>query len=236
MTKAWTVGPVNLLPKEEALRDVDYSASSSPLVKLFTDPLEKLGAETFGQVDAQDLDAGINLVAQAIDLLRVFQHVRCGMIKPTLFGLPTEIGHAVVPYIVATTGTQARLGFTHKGERLGWTFSDDDAWQGAQVYHWIGRAIGQPDATESQRRSLIAVQSLSKAIVDPRSTMKMVQVVIALEALLLDDAWTGQTFKLARTSPILDVGARKATSAGGRRITARILRLTPRLIRTHEPA
>lgn len=223
MPHAWRIGPVTLLPNEEALVDLRCAELPDNWVELFQKRVGELQIATFAQADGADIGAAIDLVAQAVDVLRVFQHVRYGMTKLTCFGLPGELGHSVLPYIK----DRSLLGFNRQGEHLGWTFSNDDDWKGARVFQWVGQTIGCADATEAQRRALIALQALSKAIVDQRSTMKMVQVVMALEALLLDDKRAGQTFRLARHVAYFGCGTQQGNLCGRSRETCPYLALDP---------
>lgn len=137
--------------------------------------------------------------------------------------LPGEFAHEVLPYIKDGN----LIGFSRQGEHPGWTFSNDEDWRRAPVFEWVGQAIGRADATEAQRRALIALESLSKAIIDQRLTMKMVQVVTVLEALLLDDKRTGQTFTLARHVAYFGCGRQDNNLCGRSRETCPYLELDP---------
>jgi hypothetical protein len=145
-----------------------------------------------------------------------------GFSGTTCFGLPGELGHSLLPYVKDGN----LLGFNRQGEHPGWTFSNDEDWKRAEVFQWVGQAIGSADATEAQRRGLIALQSLSKAIVDQRSTMRMVQVVMALEALLSTTRGPDRPSGWLVTSLISGAGVSKVISAADRGRRAHIWDLT----------
>ena len=108
----------------------------------------------FAMVETGDFDAAIDLVAQAVDVLRVLQHVRHFTSLLTQFGIAGDVGRGVVPYI-QIDGGRAGHGFSHRGNPLGWTFSDPDEWADAPVFQWAASAIGASSPAESQRRALV---------------------------------------------------------------------------------
>lgn len=163
LPEEWTVGPVRFAPEDDIVSRLEQPEPAHPIFDFFQQRMKDLKVRTMAGVEATDLDAAIDLVAQGVDVLRLFQHVRYWMCELTYFGLVTEIDHGIVPY-VQEVGERSLIGIRRQGESLGWTFSDDRDWRTADAFHWVAGAIGEPSAGEAQRRALIAVQSLSKAI------------------------------------------------------------------------
>src|SRR5690349_7547254 len=105
-------------------------------------------------VEATDFDTAIDRVAQAIDVLRVLQHVRHFRIELTQFGIAGDVGRGIVRYIKLDP-EQSWSGSTLRGSPLGWTFDNPDEWINAPAFQWAADAINASSPPESQRRALI---------------------------------------------------------------------------------
>jgi hypothetical protein len=221
----WKVGPVTIRPATEALNHARQGRTVDN-VEWFDKLVAEQASGVFAMVEAGDLDAAIDLVAQAVDLLRVLQHVRHFTSELTQFGIAGDVGRGVVPYI-KIDGGQVGQGFSRRGNSLGWTFSDPDQWANAHVFQWAARAIGASSPGESRRRALIGIQLLSQALVEQRGTLKMVQLVSALEAWLLPRRAAGQTFRLARAITFFGCGRPHDDLCGRSRDTCLYLQLNP---------
>ncbi|UFN96770.1 hypothetical protein [Micromonospora aurantiaca] len=221
----WKVGPVAVRPAAEALSDVRQGRALGS-VEWFDELGAGQGPSAFAGVDAADLDAAIDLVAQAVDVLRVLQHVRYFTSELTQFGIAGDVGRGLVPYI-QIEGAQVGRGFSHRGNALGWTFSDPDDWGSSPVFQWAASAIGASSPGESQRRALVGIQLLSQALVEQRGTFKMVELVGALEAWLLPRQASGQTFRLARAVAFFGCGRHDNDLCGRSRDTCPYLQLNP---------
>jgi hypothetical protein len=221
----WKVGPVVVRPAAEAMTDARLGRTLGDL-EWFDKLVGEQAAGAFAMVETGDFDAAIDLVAQAVDVLRVLQHVRHFTSLLTQFGIAGDVGRGVVPYI-QIDGGRAGHGFSHRGNPLGWTFSDPDEWADAPVFQWAASAIGASSPAESQRRALIGIQLLSQALVEQRGTFKMVELVGALEAWLLRRRAAGQTFRLARAIAFFGCGRHDDDLCGRSRDTCPYLELNP---------
>lgn len=192
----WVVGPVSVMPVDLAIEELGAAARAGDR-DFFKSQSEAQGAGAIAKVESVDHDGAIDLVAQAVDLLRVFQHVRYFTSHLTQFGIAGDVGRGVVPFGVTEDG-HAGVGFKQRGEALGWTFDDSAVWAEASAFRWVADAIGSGVLSQSERRALVGVQLLSEAIIEQRSAFKMVGLVTALEALVLERRATSQTFQLAR--------------------------------------
>jgi ribosome modulation factor len=221
----WKVGPVVVGPAAVVANGARQGLALSN-VEWFDKVVAEQGSGTLASVEAGDLDAAIDLVAQAVDVLRVFQHVRHFTSELAQFGIAGDVGRGVVPYIQTDRG-QAGRGSSHRGNHLGWTFSNPDEWTNAPVFQWAARAIDASSHAESQRRALVGIQLLSQALVERRATFKMVELVGTLEAWLLPRQAAGQTFRLARAVAFFGCGRHNGDLCGRSRDTCPYLELNP---------
>lgn len=221
----WNVGPVVVGPAAVVSNDVRQRRALSN-VEWFNEAVAELRSDACAMVEAANLDAAIDLVAQAVDVLRVLQHVRHFTSKLPQFGIAGDVGRGGMSYIQIDPD-QLWRGFLHRGNSLGWTFSNPDEWADAAVFQWAAGAIDTSSPPESQRRALIGIQLLSQAIVERRGTFKMVELVGALEAWLLPQRAAGQTFRLARAVAFFGCGRHDGDLCGRSRDTCPYLELNP---------
>jgi hypothetical protein len=144
----WKVGPVVVGPVAVVSNDVRQGLVPSD-VEWFDKVVAVLGSGACAIVEAADRDAAIDLVAQAVDVLRVFQHVRYFCSELAQFGIAGDVGRGVVSYIKIGPDQSGR-GFLYRGNSLGWTFSNPDEWTDAPVFQWAARAIGVSSPPESR--------------------------------------------------------------------------------------
>lgn len=223
MPADWKVGPVVVRPAADAWRDAQQGRASGNVAWLDEHVAEHA---TFAVVDANDRDEAIDLVAQAVDVLRVFQHVRHFTSPLPQFGIAGDVGEGSLPYFTID-GARAGHGMLRRGNPLGWTFSDPDEWNNAPVFQWAASGIGASSPTESQERALVGIQLLSQAIVEQRGTLRMVELVSALEAWLLLRSRGAQTFKLARAVAFFGCGRHSNDLCGRSRDSCPYLGLNP---------
>lgn len=220
----WNVGPV-VVGSLSAAKDAaqrSWTLDHDWIEERFAE----FGSTSCAVVQVADLDMAIDLVAQAVDVLRVFQHVRHFTSELTHFGIAGDVGRGVVPYLKLDP-IRSWSGSVHRGNSLGWSFNDPDEWANAPVFRWAAGAIGTSTPSESQRRALIGIELLSQALVERRGTFKMVELVGALEAWLLPARGTGLTFRLARAVAFFGCGRQDGDLCGRSRATCPYLQLNP---------
>jgi hypothetical protein len=222
----WSVGPVRVRPAANVSSELRGGAPSKSRQQWFDDAVRDLHAGAFAEVSAEDLDGALGLVSQAVDILRVFQHVRHYTTRLTQFGVVGDVRRGLVPYAV-TDGDRAGQGFTTRGEAIGWSFTDEAEWLEAPVFHWVASAVGAASPSEAQRRALIGVELLSSALVEQRPTLKMVLLVTALEAWLLPRQAGPLTYRLARAVSYFGCGRHADDLCGRTRETCLYLGLDP---------
>lgn len=142
-----------------------------------------------------------------------------GLVRPTGFGLPGEVGRASVTY--AQQGEHSGFGWRLLGGHVGFTFvqAAQKAWEQSVGFQFLAGAVGAPRPCESQRRALLAADLLSHSILSHRPAGKVISVVRALEALLLPRNRDSQTFRLARSVAFFGCGLPEGSLCGRDRPT-----------------
>lgn len=224
--ESWAVGPVQMRPASEVMLRLRGAAAASWQVERFEEEAEKASVTTFGEITAKDFDEAFDQVALATDVLRVLQHVRHYTDRLTQFGVVGSVRRSVVHYGVLKEG-KAGYGWKSRGEAVGWAFTDTEEWKSATAFQWAAAAIGSTTPPEAARRALIGLQLLSQALVEHRPTLKMVQLVTALEAWLLPRDRGTQTYRLARAVAFFGCGQHDNNLCGRSRETCPYLALDP---------
>ncbi len=166
VTRAWDVGQVRFHPPG-ALGVVLEGMSQRPgrhpeFQAMVEGQMAAMDKSSVAEVSVPDgSDAAMPLVAQALAILRVVQHVRSPMsnLQVQTFGLPGEVPSAGIPrFELGEDGLI--IGASRVGALDGWTFSDGDhaAWTTEPAYRFMDDALDTPDhdRTELQQRVLIA--------------------------------------------------------------------------------
>lgn len=191
----------------------------------FVDELEQ---GTVAIVEAADVDAALDLVTQATDLLRVFQ--KKGAIYPTtMFGLPGQLYRSHIRYLAAGDDG-AGPGIRIRGEAIGCTFNDAAraAWLSSQTFASLAALVGVDQALEEgYRRALLGVQLLSQSVLEHRPAFKILNLVIALESMLLERQKAQQTLRLLRRATYFTCGRICGSMCGRDRTTCQFLKLNP---------
>jgi hypothetical protein len=154
---------------------------------------------TVAQVDAPNIDAALDLVTVATDILRVFQKIQHYSYRTTMFGLPGQLYRSNVRYLML--GDEVGPGFRNRGEAIGFTFSEEmhATWNSSRIFPSLAALVGtsgSPD--DGPRRALVGIQLLSQAILEHRPGFKILNLIIGLESMLLERLTQSQGFRLAR--------------------------------------
>lgn len=189
--------------------------------------VEELEQGTVALVEAADIDAALDLVTQATDLLRVFQK-KGARHRTTMFGLPGQLYRSHVRYL--TVGDRAGPGVRNRGEAVGCTFDDaaHDAWLGSRTFTSLAALVGvDHPLEEGHRRALLGVQLLSQAVLEHRPAFKILNLMIALESMLLERQKGQQTLRLLRRVTYFTCGKASDSLCGRDRPTCQFLKLDP---------
>ncbi len=205
MPAPWNVGSVVVRPRADGLAAVTAQLSDAA-AEQFEGELRD-NEQTVAEVVADNRDQALEQVAQAVDVLRVYQHVRFGRMRLTQFDVAGDVPAGGIAYARAG-GDRGGHGFVHRGEYLGWQFSDSDDWRDSAAFQFVAGAIGHTDPSEGEQRALVGVQMLSQALIEQRSAFKIVNAVTALEAWLMPRHGAGKTFRFARAVSYFACGSR----------------------------
>jgi hypothetical protein len=220
-----SIGPITLTPTENVLRQLspaDAELAANQVLYL----ADEYEIKTFACVDTEEKDEAFELATQAVDVLRVFQNVRYHDGPLGQFCVAGDIGNRALRY-ASFDGSTAGSGGTLRGEPFGWTMPSLEDWSNATTFLWAARAIGSARTTEAQRRAIVGIQLLSQAVAENRGTFKMVTLVTALEALLLEQQPYGQSLRLARHVAYFGCGNHSNDLCGRSRDTCPYLALDP---------
>jgi hypothetical protein len=228
----WQIGVVRLHPGSDAQSvvgsEADHLFSNEIVGDLSVDVAAELARGTVAEVESSDIDTALDLVTVSTDLLRVFQRIRFGMATTTMFGLPGQVFSSNVRYLVA--GDKPGPGNRNRGDVLGWTFSSDALakWRDSPALTSVAALVGTNEPLEEgPRRARLGVQLLSQAILEHRPAFKILNLLIALESMLLERSSVSQSFRLARRAAYFTCGRPDDSLCGRDRPSCQCLKLDP---------
>lgn len=202
---AWTVGRVTFLPANRAvelLADTPpVGGVGGPVDDWINDVLTGVSGRSVAVVerrDSEEAETALDAVRAALDLLRLFQQSRA-LTMTALFGLPGEVFEATVEYVL--TGSYSAVGAFHRGSFTGWEFSavNREEWLDSAAFQFVSEALTKHSRSEGERRAVLGVQLYSRAVVEHRADLKMIGIITAMEAMLIDRSLKGpQALTLAR--------------------------------------
>jgi hypothetical protein len=182
---------------------------------------------TVAQVDTSDVDEALDLVTLATDFLRVFQK-KGARFRTTMFGLPGQVYRSNVRYF--TVGEEGGPAFRNRGEVLGSTLNEEThaAWQASRTFASLAAQVGADGPLdEGARRALLGVQLLSPAVLEHRPAFKILNLIIALESMLLERNHGPQTLRLLRRATYFTCGRAYDSMCGWDRAACQFLALAP---------
>ena len=229
VTAPWQVGVVRISPQDQ-IAALDAARAASPPGSLRQDSFDHDAADmkcnAFAEVTEESIDAALDVIEDAVDVLRVYQQARalglCAM-----FGLPGDTYRSKIIY--AQAGERTGFGGRARGDALGWTFTDTALadFMASLAFQFVADAIGMATPPEGARRALLGIELLSQAIVTHRPALKLLGVVEALEAMLLRHEPGPKKLKLARYVSFFGCGSVEGDLCGRQRDTCPYLALDP---------
>jgi hypothetical protein len=210
----WQVGPVLFHPAGAARELIDAMPREDPrpdppAFQTWLDSrVSPLSASVVAEVCVTDADdagtmaGALELVASALAIMRVVQHMRNPMngMDHQTFGLPGDVRSVVLDYVVI--GDALTVGAARSGALSGWTFSDADhqAWMADPAFRFLDHALGrpEPDRTMLEGRALLAISLLSQGWLSYKPDVGLLNSAMALEVLLGEEADDDKKFRIAR--------------------------------------
>jgi hypothetical protein len=210
ITCPWEIGRVQLYPGAQLRSLLGDNAQAMLGHKVIGDVttkfVEELEQGTVARVEATDIDAALDLLTLATDLLRVFLK-KGAQFRTTMFGLPGQMYRSQIRYV--TDGAEAGPGIRNRGEAVGVTFDDarNAAWLNSPTFTTLASLVGTDHPLDERpRRALLGVQLLSQAVLEHRPAFKMLNLVIALESMLLERDPGTQTLRFLRRATYFTSG------------------------------
>lgn len=198
LDRAWSVGPVLVRPGAQAAALTAEAVAKSGGHAGMRGRLEQVGTElaagAIADVTAENIDAALELTESAVDVLRVFKESRRVWAGGT-FGLPGQVYESTIRYIAMDA--RAGVGGPRRGDHLGTTLTEDDeeAWASSRGIARVAPLIDRDDLADGHVRALMGVRLLSQAMLEHRDAMRLLNVMVAADALLGRRA---RSFELAR--------------------------------------
>ncbi len=220
------VGPITVGPGPAALALLRSTQPDRALLEHHDSIFKDVSTTAFAVLSADDRESAFEQVAVAVDLLRLYQHVRYWDFPIGQFALAGDLGHGVLPFGQIEDGRGGQ-GWIRRGQHLGWTFKVTDQWGADSPFARLAESIGDPDLSEGARRALTGIHYVSQAIAIDKAAFKIVALVTALEAWLLPRRGTAKTFRLARAVSFFGCGRHDSNLCGRTRDTCPYLALDP---------
>jgi len=235
VTDQWRVGDVTLYPVQaakEAIEPWRPDDASGDVLEYWDRHVNDLLDHCVAEVSAESYEAAVRSLSLSIDLLRVFQQNQT-LVQTTHFGLPGEIRFASMPYLRA--GALPGSGSSRQTHHPGYTFTVKSlqAWNESAAFQFASAAL-RDQSTEASRRTVIGTELLSRAILANDDAMRMLLVVMALEAMLIEKKAELKRYAFAQRVAFLNCGRPTGNLCGRSRETCTYLATPP--IRSNQPA
>lgn len=224
----WQVGAVRISPPDQlpALDVARAVSQGSPAQGIFDQDVAEMKCNALAEVEAVNIDSALDVIEDAVDVLRVYQQARA-LTQCATFGLPGDTYRSRVFY--AQVGERTGFGGLARGEFLGWTFTEANLadFSTSTAFRFVADAVGVATPSEGARRALLGVELLSQAIMTHRPGLKLFGVVQALEAMLLRGDGGPKKLSLARYVAFFGCGSVEGDLCGRQRPTCPYLALDP---------
>jgi len=177
--------------------------------------------------DATNIDDAIDSVRAALDCLRLF-HLSRREWETAAFGLPGDVYQAPIHYVALEGDIHHGATFFGGASGLDLTTEDVELFGESLEFGFLSDALSRGDTTEGRRRARVGTQLFGRAALEHRPDLKMLGLVSALEAWLIErDERGAQTLRLARHVSWFGCGAHNNASCGRRRPICPYLHLKP---------
>lgn len=237
IASTWQVGPVLFHPAGAARERVEAQegklVDNGAFQAWVDDRVSRLNesavAEVFVPESAETPEEALELVANALAIMRTVQHMRNPMVgmRRQAFGLPGEVPSAVLDYVII--GNVMTAGAARSGALAGWDFSDVDhqAWMTEPAFRFLDQALlrPEPDRTALQSRALLAISLLSQNWLSFKPDVELLNSAIALEVLLGEATDKDKKFRIARRVSYFTCGWPRQLYPGTGRLACPLLSL-----------
>ncbi len=191
--------------------------------ELLDSAMESTIAEVPG---GSDVDAAMEELRESLDVLRLFQLSR-QTTQSTSFGLSGDIRASLVEYVAIWE--KSAPGSRFVGDYVGFTFTEDsyNDWANSTAFQFLSGSLADPSPAEGPSRAVTGARLLARAATEHRPDLKMLGVMAALEAWLLNRQSGPQTLRLARHVTWFGCGLPENDQCGRDRPVCPYLHLSP---------
>ena len=150
-------------------------------------------------VDCASIDDALEIVDQAVSVLRVFQYSQTQFANYTHFGIPGEIkAQKIFYYKHGSEGSSPA--FRGIGLHLGYTFSGEaiDNWEKHPLCLLAATAIKNPEASLGAKLALRGARLFAQSILAKDPDFRVLLVIAALEGMLIQENGATGRYSLAR--------------------------------------
>jgi hypothetical protein len=241
----WEIGPVRLYPAGSTLGLVNGGrARRGWRHEWYDDHLDEheiadMEGGTVAVVVAATAQAGYDLVADAVGVLRLFQPTRAPMVDVQVqtFGLAGEIEQWTSAYIDLDA---VGAGWFHGGAHPGWTLRAEDheafkADSGWQLLAGSLEPAGRPP-TRIEARLRLGARLINAALLDYNPDRKLLSLVTGLEVILGEPEWRAKKYWLARRAAFLSCSVPQRSMCGRDRDACHYLAWAPKADGNATPA
>jgi len=202
------IGPVELIDANQARGAFAGAMDGRNLPEVLEARAEEfaadLGNRVVARVEAQVREDAVDLAESALDVLRAYLDTRATS-EMASFGLRTGVLGGHVEYAELQTGALGGFRIGHF-TGVGLTRDSVDGFDSSPFSVVAGAALGATDATQAQRRALIATKLASLALISHDPSIRTVHAMTAAEVLLFGANEKFKTYELARRASFLLCG------------------------------
>lgn len=199
------IGLVELIDADQARRAFVAAMEERNLPEVLQVRVEEfatdLGNRVVARVEAEVREDAVELAESALDILRAYLDTRA-MLEMASFGLREGVLGGHVDYAELENGGLGGFRIGHF-TGVGLTQESVDGFLASPFSAVAGAAVGVTDATQAQRRALIATKLASQALISNDPSIRTVHAMTAAEVLLFGPNEKFKTYGLARRAAFL---------------------------------
>jgi hypothetical protein len=223
------IGTVELVDADRARHAFAAAFEGRKLPEVLKDRVDQFATDLENRVvacvEAEEREDAVELAEAALDVLRAYLDTG-SQFEMASFGLRHGVLGGHVDYADLENGG---LGGFRIGHFTGVGLDQDaiDGFLASPFSTVAGAAVGATDATQVQRRALVATKLASQALISQDPSIRTVHAMTAAEVLLFGRAETFKTYVLARRAIFLLCGHQGGNLCGRDRASCVVITTDP---------